>query len=159
DRASGDRSGAGRHALSPTRHRDDDRCPHPPVHRQRRPPRGVEGMITRRGPCLAALAALLPALAAVPGSCGADAAPKLLIAFASYRDRPKHPNIYFYEHDGVANGKIVGMVGGTPAKVADAYGHPTLTHDGRLCAFTHEVENRTGRIVFWDRKAQKVVDP
>ena len=34
---------------------------------------------------------------------------KLLIAFASYRDRPKHPNIFFYEHDGVAKGKIVGQ--------------------------------------------------
>lgn len=104
-------------------------------------------------------ATLVPVLAAAPGSLAADPAPRILIAFASYRDRPKHPNIYFYEHDGVATGKIVGMVGGSPAKVADAYGHPTLTHDGKLCAFTHEVENQTGRIVFWDMKSQKVVEP
>src|SRR5438046_2075608 len=36
---------------------------------------------------------------------------RLLIAFGSYRDRPKHPNIFFYEHDGIGNGKIVGKVG------------------------------------------------
>jgi Tol biopolymer transport system component len=117
-------------------------------------------MIARRCRWLAvALAALAPALTTVPDMRGADPAPKLLIAFASYRDRPKHPCIYFYEHDGVATGKIAGMVGGSPAKIADAYGHPTLTHDGKLCAYTHEVENQTGRIVFWDLKTQKVVDP
>src|SRR4051794_31815077 len=38
-------------------------------------------------------------------------ASRLLIAFGSYRDRPKHPNIFFYEHDGIGSGKIVGKVG------------------------------------------------
>lgn len=104
-----------------------------------------------------AAAMLVGALVAAPGTNAADPAPKILIAFASYRDRPKHPNIYFYEHDGVATGKIAGTVAGP--KVADAYGHPTLTHDGKLCAFTHEVENQTGRVVFWDLKAQKLVEP
>ena len=54
---------------------------------------------------------------------------KLLIAFASYRDRPKHPNIFFYEHDGVAKGQIVGKVG-TPRNIASAEGHPSLDSDG-----------------------------
>ena len=84
-------------------------------------------------------------------------APKLLIAFGSYRDRPKQPNIFFYEHDGVGNGKIVGKVG-TQRNVASAEGHPSLSHDGRFCAFTFELENNTGRIYFWDRKEQKLVD-
>src|SRR5262245_8100486 len=35
---------------------------------------------------------------------------KLLISFASYRERPKYPHIFFYEHDGVASGKITGSV-------------------------------------------------
>ena len=41
------------------------------------------------------------ALACVPAIPGQQAPPtKLLIAFASYRDRPKYPDIFFYEHDG-----------------------------------------------------------
>jgi Tol biopolymer transport system component len=87
-----------------------------------------------------------------------EAAPvKLLIAFASYRERPKHPNIFFYEHDGVANGKIVGSVG-TPRPVASAEAHPSLSHDGRFCAFTFEKENNTGRIHVWDLKEQKLLE-
>jgi Tol biopolymer transport system component len=84
-------------------------------------------------------------------------ASKLLIAFASYRDRPKHPNIFFYEHDGIGQGKIVGKVG-TPRNVASAEGHPSLSHDGRFCAFTFELENNTGQVYFWDRQEQKLVE-
>jgi Tol biopolymer transport system component len=92
------------------------------------------------------------------GTLPAQNAPrsKLLIAFASYRDRPKHPNIFFYEHDGVANGKILGKAG-TPTG-ATAEGHPSLSHDGRYCAFTFELENNIGEIYFWDRKEQKLVE-
>jgi Tol biopolymer transport system component len=81
---------------------------------------------------------------------------KLLIAFASYRDRPKHPNIFFYEHDGISGGKILGKAG-TPTG-ATAEGHPSLSHDGRYCAFTFELENNTGQIYFWDRKEQKLLE-
>jgi Tol biopolymer transport system component len=83
-------------------------------------------------------------------------ASKLLIAFASYRDRPKHPNIFFYEHDGIASGKVLGKVG-TPTG-ATAEGHPSLSHDGRYCAFTFELENNTGQIYFWDRKEPRLVE-
>src|SRR5262249_23571789 len=82
---------------------------------------------------------------------------KVLIAFASYRERPKHPNIFFYEHDGVATGKIVGSVTTTRA-MASADSHPSLTHDGRFCAYTFELENNTSRLYFWDRKEQTLVD-
>src|SRR5262245_43279252 len=82
--------------------------------------------------------------------------PKVLIAFASYRDRPKHPNIFFYEHDGIASGKILGKAG-TPTG-ATAEGHPSLSQDGQYCAFTFELENNTGQIYFWDRKEQKLVE-
>ena len=98
--------------------------------------------------------ALLPADQAA-GRLAADApGGKLLIAFASYRERPKHPNIFFYEHDGKASGKIVGSVA-TPRAVASAEAHPSLTPDGRLCAFTFELENQTGRIQCWDLKEQQ----
>jgi Tol biopolymer transport system component len=103
-------------------------------------------------PCLTIL--LVVGLAPV----AAQKAPpvKLLIAFSSYRDRPKHPNIFFYEHDGIASGKIVGSVG-TP-RGADASGKPVLSQDGRYCVFTFEVENKVSRVFCWDRKEQKLVD-
>ncbi len=104
-------------------------------------------------PCLAAI--LL--LSATPLTTQKPPpATKLLIAFSSYRERPKHPNIFFYEHDGVAGGKIVGSVG-TP-RSADAAGHPALSADGRYCFFTFEVENKTSRIQCWDRQEQKLVE-
>lgn len=105
-------------------------------------------------PCLALV--LFAGVPFVPGQ-QQPAPAKLLIAFSSYRDRPKHPNIYFYEHDGVANGKIVGQVG-TPRTIASADAQPSLSHDGQFCFFTHEVENKTSRIYCWDLKQQKLVD-
>jgi Tol biopolymer transport system component len=100
---------------------------------------------------------LLCCLSAIPQPAPPSTAGKLLIAFASYRERPKHSNIFFYEHDGIASGKIVGSVG-TPRGVASAEAHPSLSHDGRYCAFTFEMENQTGRINCWDRKEKKLVD-
>jgi Tol biopolymer transport system component len=96
-------------------------------------------------------------IAIVPTPAQPPPSPKLLIAFASYRDRPKHPNIFFYEHDGVAKGKIVGTVG-TPRGMASAEAHPCLSHDGRYCAFIFELENKTGQIKYWDLKEQKLVE-
>jgi Tol biopolymer transport system component len=98
---------------------------------------------------LLAAAALLPAQGPPPA--------RLLLAFASYRERPKHPNIFFYEHDGISTGKIVGSVG-TPRGVASAEAHPRLSADGRFCAFTFELENQTGRIHYWDIKEKKLVE-
>lgn len=106
-------------------------------------------------PTLLCVAAILSAsLAALPAQQPTPT--KLLIAFSSYRDRPRHPNIFFYEHDGVASGKIVGNVG-TP-RSADASGKPVLSQDGRYCVFTFEVENKTSKIFCWDRKEAKLVD-
>ena len=109
-------------------------------------------------PCFRFLGLLLAASLGLVVALSAQNPPgsRLLIAFASYRDRPKHPNVFFYEHDGIASGKIVGKVG-TPIG-ATAEGHPSLSHDGRYCAFTFELENNTGQIYFWDRKGQKLVE-
>jgi Tol biopolymer transport system component len=95
-------------------------------------------------------------LGAAPAPEQKTPGPKLLIAFASYRERPKHPNIFFYEHDGIASGKMAGSVG-TPRGMASAEAHPSLSHDGRYCAFTFELENKTGQILCWDLKEQKLV--
>src|SRR2546426_2159553 len=80
---------------------------------------------------------------------------KLLIAFASFRDRPKHPQIYFYEHDGVANGKITGSI--DTVNLRSDY-HPSLSLDGKLCAFASELENQTSRIFLWDLAEKKLVN-
>jgi Tol biopolymer transport system component len=80
---------------------------------------------------------------------------KLLVAFSSYRDRPKHPQIYFYEHDGVAGGKIVGSID-TVNNRSDS--QPSLSADGRLCVFASEKENETSRIFLWSSAEKKLVD-
>jgi Tol biopolymer transport system component len=85
----------------------------------------------------------------------AQAAPRLLLAFASFRERPRHPKVYFYEHDGASKGKIVGSV--DPVNQRSDY-QPRLSADGRFCAFASELENQTGRISFWDRKERKLID-
>ena len=66
--------------------------------------------------------------------------PRLLLAFATVRDRraPPYPVIHFYEHDGVADGRPAGSVltmgSGTNTTRADM--QPALTRDGRYCAFS-----------------------
>src|SRR6516165_6348385 len=109
-------------------------------------------------PSLPFLVVLLAVSLGLAGTLPAQKPPgsKLLIAFASYRDRPKHPNIFFYAHDAIASGKILGKLG-TPTG-ATAEGHPSLSHDGRYCAFTFELENNTGQIYFWDRKENKLIE-
>lgn len=89
-------------------------------------------------------------------------APKLLIAFASVRERraPPYPKVYFYEHDGVGDGKLAGSIDsitkGTNNTRSDM--HPSLSADGRLCAFSAQFGVTTGaRIEVWDRKEKKLV--
>ncbi len=91
------------------------------------------------------------------------AAPKLLLAFASTRERwdPPYPKIYFYEHDGVANGKLLGSVdsitGGVNKTRADM--HPSLSRDGRLCAFCSQFGVLDGgRVEIWDRQEKKLLE-
>ncbi|MBX9580427.1 MAG: hypothetical protein K2X87_08975 [Gemmataceae bacterium] len=99
----------------------------------------------------------LAGLFLLPGLPAADPPPgKLLIAFASFRERKLHPKVYFYEHDGIAAGKLVGSVDAVNQR--SDY-HPTLTADGKLCAFAAETENQTGKVLLWDRAEKKLLDP
>ena len=87
---------------------------------------------------------------------------KLLITFASVRERrdPPYPKIYFYEHDGVANGKIVGAIDSPGAGVNKTRSdmHPTLSRDGRYCAFSAQFGITDGaRIDIWDRQEKKLL--
>src|SRR5262249_25898623 len=91
----------------------------------------------------------LALLCALPLAARHAPAPKhkLLIAFSSYRDRPRHPQIYFYEHDGIDKGKIIGSI---PTVNNRSDYHPSLSLDGRYCAFASELENQTSRVFLWD---------
>jgi Tol biopolymer transport system component len=86
--------------------------------------------------------------------------PKLLIAFASVRERraPPYPRIFFYEHDGVAQGRLVGSVEsvtqGDQKTRSDM--HPSLSRDGRYCAFSAQMGPTSGaHIEIWDRTEKK----
>src|SRR5690348_788508 len=101
-------------------------------------------------PRLAAALLLLAAAAPAPAE-----GVKLLLAFSSFRERRLHPKVYFYEHDGLAAGKLVGSIEAVNRR--SDY-RPSLSHDGRFCAFASELENQTGRISLWDRKEGKLVE-
>ncbi len=85
-----------------------------------------------------------------------DSPKKILIAFSSYRDRPKHAQVYFYEHDGVSKGKIIGSI--DTVQNRQDY-HPILTRNGKLCVFASELENQTSKIFVYDMAQKKIVTP
>ena len=91
------------------------------------------------------------------------AEPRLLIAFASVRvvRAPPYPKIFFYEHDGVSNGKLLGSIDsitkGTNSTRSDM--RPWLSGDGRFCAFSGQLGvTDGGRIEIWDRKESKFLE-
>jgi Tol biopolymer transport system component len=91
-----------------------------------------------------------------------EAGPSLLLAFASVRERraPPYPKVYFYLHDGVANGKLLGSIDsitkGTNFTRSDM--HPCLSRDGRFCTFSAQFGTTDGaRIEIWDRKEKKLL--
>ncbi len=86
-----------------------------------------------------------------------ETAPKrLLIAFSSYRDRPKHAQVFFYEHDGISQGKIVGNIP-TIANRQDY--HPMVSKNAKVCVFASELENETSKIFVYDMIEKKLVTP
>ena len=80
---------------------------------------------------------------------------RLLIAYGSYKDRGKYPTVTFYEHDGNASGKVIGFI---PPDNLRSDSHPSLSHDGKFCVFTSEVENLTSRILLWNIATKQIID-
>lgn len=80
---------------------------------------------------------------------------KLLIAFASYKDRPQSPQLYFYEHDGISDGKLIG---GVPPVAKRSDHHPCFSGDGRLCAFASEAEGQPCTIQVFDRVDNRLLE-
>jgi Tol biopolymer transport system component len=110
-------------------------------------------------PCLLLALACLGLVSAQPPA----PTPKLLIAFASTRERwdPPYPKIHFYEHDGVATGKLIGSVDTISKGVNNSRAdmHPSLSRDGRFCAFSAQLGVLDGgRIALWDRQEKKLID-
>lgn len=101
--------------------------------------------------CLAILACNSPCTSQENSPSGS----RLLIAYGSYKDRVKYPTVTFYEHDGNSTGKVIGSI---PPTNLRSDSHPSLSHDGRFCAFASEVENQTSRILLWDLPAKQVVE-
>jgi Tol biopolymer transport system component len=104
---------------------------------------------------------LIVVIAAAPillfaATAGDDAPRRLLIAFSSYRDRPKHAQVYFYEHDGVSQGKIVGNI---PTVTNRQDYHAVLTKNAKLCVFASELENEASKIFVFDMAEKKLVTP
>lgn len=81
--------------------------------------------------------------------------PKLLIAVASYAERPQQPQLYFYGHDGTSTGK---KLGGVPTVAKRSDHHPAWTGDGRICWFASEAEGQPGAIFVYDRVDQKLLE-
>lgn len=110
--------------------------------------------------CCSLLVLLLACLGVAPAQ---TPKPKLLLAFASTRERrePPYPRIYFYEHDGVASGNVVGVVDSVTKGVnfTRADMHPSLSRDGRLCAFSSQYGILDGgRVEIWDRVDKKLLE-
>ena len=75
----------------------------------------------------------------------------LLIAFSSFRDRPLHPKVYFYTHDGAASGASAGGIETVNLRVDT---HPSLARGGRLCVCVSELENNPSDLRVWDLEAK-----
>jgi Tol biopolymer transport system component len=99
---------------------------------------------------------LLVALPAAAGERTPGSSAHLRVAFSSLRPLPYFGTIYFYEHDGVSRGRIVGSI---PPKLDTGDYRPSLSADGRLCAYTSRTgEGNTWVIQLWDWQAGKAVE-
>jgi Tol biopolymer transport system component len=75
---------------------------------------------------------------------------RLVIAFASQRERPAFANIYFYRHDVAGKGELVGTI---PAQFERADSHPSLTADSGTCAYaSKQIGGFTPLVNFWNRR-------
>ncbi len=81
--------------------------------------------------------------------------PKLLLAFASLRDRIRHPQVYLYEHDGQSTGKLLP---GIPAVDKRSDHHPQLTRDAQQCVYCFEVEGQPSQLAAWDLAGGKAIE-
>jgi Tol biopolymer transport system component len=87
---------------------------------------------------------------------GAPRAPRrLMIAFASLRDRPAFSSLLLYRHDGLGKGEPAGTI---PPLNERADSHPALTADGTVCAYaSKQTGGFTPLINFWHVREQRLL--
>ena len=88
-------------------------------------------------------------------------APDRLCLGGAKKREPPILKIYFYEHDGSASGKLVGSIDspGMGVNKTRSDMHPTLSRDGRYCAFSAQFGITDGaRIDIYDRQEKKLLD-
>jgi hypothetical protein len=72
---------------------------------------------------------------------------RLIIAFASLRDRPAFSSLFLYRHDGIGKGELTGSI---PPLNERADSHPALGADGVVCAYaSKQTGGFTPLINFW----------
>jgi Tol biopolymer transport system component len=72
---------------------------------------------------------------------------RLIIAFASLRDRPAFSSLFLYRHDGIGKGELTGSI---PPLNERADSHPALSADGAVCAYaSKQTGGFTPLINFW----------
>jgi hypothetical protein len=93
---------------------------------------------------------------ALAGEPEKPAAPqRLIIAFASLRDRPAFSSLFLYRHDGAGNGESAGSI---PPLTERADSHPALSADGALCAYaSKQTGGFTPLINFWHVREKRLL--
>jgi hypothetical protein len=73
---------------------------------------------------------------------------RLVIAFASLRERPAFSSLFLYRHDGASQGALAGSI---PVLHERADSHPALTADGTICVYaSKQVGGFTPLINLWN---------
>src|SRR5262245_11971340 len=85
-----------------------------------------------------------------------SAAPRrLIIAFASLRERPAFSSLYLYRHDGAGKGEPAGSIRPLNER-ADS--HPSLSADGAVCAYaSKQTGGFTPLINFWHVREKRLL--
>jgi Tol biopolymer transport system component len=82
----------------------------------------------------------------------------LLIAFASYRRRGDAADIYFYEHDGDSQGKLLDPLPTEQEPRNRSDYRPSLPANGALCAFAVQYRDAApGELRLWDMREKKLL--
>jgi hypothetical protein len=111
--------------------------------------------------CAAVVVPLLLSVGLMPAGEGGPQRPaprRLLMALSSHRDRPRPAiaTVYFYEHDGASQGRIIGSIPPTEL-TSDCW--PSLSADGTICAYgSKKVGGNPGLVQLWDVKAMKALE-
>lgn len=96
----------------------------------------------------------MPVLADEQANSPSNSPVRLRLAFTSNRDQYLYPRIVIYDHDGHAHGKVAQVLSSAEKRLDH---QPSLSGDGRLCAFGWEAEAGVGQVRLWDLQQNQEV--